>query len=757
LKAEILMRQRSNKESLALLEPELPSSLKGTDVEVWQKLVQGTANSRLSQFERAEKLLAEAETIAKIHSPNLLGEVALRKGTLAFLRGDTSTAESEYREAHADSLLRHDAFLEASALGSLGLVATREEHYDEAIDWDNAALQLSRSLGARISVARILGNLGWSYFELGDYENSLALSQQAEQSFAQAGTPGLEIEWLTNIGATYYYLRNYDAAEKESHRALELAKHHGNRTSITQSLNTLSLVAIGKGQLELAEVYNLEAHQTALAAEDHYGEISATLVSCRISEARKRYHETEQFLKSVIADRSAATAVRWEAEARLGKVYDENGQAAKAEYEYRRSIRTIQDARRSVGQDELRLTFLSSAIDFYDDYIDFLVQHGRVADALGVADLTRSLTLAEGLDSAKKVRAVPSLQLSPRRIAQKLQATLLVYWLGENHSYLWVITPAKLSFFLLPKKSEIDPLVKAYRQAILDRQDVLASSNADGRQLYTVLVAPARNLLPKNSRVILLPAESLYGLNFETLLAPDPRPHFWIEDATLSTASSLSLLSSANQNPFTKDRSLLLVGDVDSPSGDFPRLAQAPAEMAKIAAHFPQARREVLEGNHATPSAYLHSDPARFTYVHFVTHGIASRTRPLESAVILTQEGDSYKLYARDIVTRPLKAKLVTISACNGAGTRTYAGEGLVGLSWAFLRAGALNVIASLWEVSDASSTPQLMDALYVGLDQGQDPATALRNAKLSILKSNAHTVFAKPFYWAPFQLYGGS
>ena len=122
--------------------------------------------------------------------------------------------------------------------------------------------------------------------------------------------------------------------------------------------------------------------------------------------------------------------------------------------------------------------------------------------------------------------------------------------------------------------------------------------------------------------------------------------------------------------------------------------------------------------------------------------------------MILAKESDSYKLYARDIVTHPLKAQLVTISACNGAGTRAYAGEGLVGLSWAFLRAGAHNVIASLWEVSDAS-TPQLMDELYKGLSADQDPASALRAAKLTLLHSDS--VFRKPFYWAPFQLYAGS
>jgi CHAT domain-containing protein len=75
----------------------------------------------------------------------------------------------------------------------------------------------------------------------------------------------------------------------------------------------------------------------------------------------------------------------------------------------------------------------------------------------------------------------------------------------------------------------------------------------------------------------------------------------------------------------------------------------------------------------------------------------------------------------------------------------------LVGLSWAFLRAGAHNVIGALWEVSD-DSTPRLMDALYQGLADGQNPASALRRAKLNLLHSPGR--FRAPFYWAPFQIY---
>ena len=144
------------------------------------------------------------------------------------------------------------------------------------------------------------------------------------------------------------------------------------------------------------------------------------------------------------------------------------------------------------------------------------------------------------------------------------------------------------------------------------------------------------------------------------------------------------------------------------------------------------------------------------SFIHFVTHGVASRTDPLDSAIILSNAGtadDSFKLYARDIIQHPIHARLVTISACYGSGTRSYAGEGLVGLSWAFLRAGAHNVIGALWEVSD-DSTPRLMSALYQGLDDGLPPSAALRQAKITLLHSEGN--FRKPFYWAPFQIYAG-
>ena len=199
---------------------------------------------------------------------------------------------------------------------------------------------------------------------------------------------------------------------------------------------------------------------------------------------------------------------------------------------------------------------------------------------------------------------------------------------------------------------------------------------------------------------------------------------------------------------------MLLLGDSVSPSAEFPSLPLSGFEIDRVQSHFTKDRVSVVAGQQATPARYLSGNPAQYSYIHFVSHAVANRIVPLDSAIVLSKSSadeNSFKLYARDIIQRPINANLVTISACYGNGTRFYAGEGLVGLSWAFLRAGAQRVIGALWEVSD-ESTPRLMDDLYKGIEEGNSPAVSLRKAKLALLHSQSR--FSLPFYWATFQIY---
>jgi len=752
-KAHVLMLRGSYSEALQLLTAPLPHSLRRSDTEVQKRMIQGVVYAYLQQFELSDQALSQAEDLAAAIRSSFLGDVALARGILEMDRKNYAKAAAAYRAAAAFSSDHNLPRAELNALGSLGNIAMLQEHYDEALDRFRTVLERSRVLAAQRAEANALGNLGWTYSVVGDFENAEALLSEAGTKSLEAGLINDRTYWLNSLADVYYRQRRYANARSVEEEALALARKQDDKGTLTQCLNTLSEIELATGHAEAAENYNREALGIERAGLDRFGTASSTIIAGRIAASKKQYREAQKDFQKIAADASVETPLRWEAQAALAQVRAGMGDTFGAEREFRESISTIGKAWNELRHEEFRLSFLSSAIRFYDAYVNFLIEQKRPLDALEVADQSRAQTLERGLSPGSAGKSPAPAQIWPQEIAKRWNATLLFYWLGER-SHLWVITPTRVSLLPLPGRTEIGERVKSYLGAFPDPRDPLETGNGDGKKLYETLIVPAEELIPKNSRVIILPDGELNSLNFETLIVPGGKLHYWIEDVTLFTGNSLALLAKASPLPPPRDANLFLMGGALQASPDFPELPQAGKEVGLVQNYFAADRRTVLTGAQAVPSRFLSGKPEEFSYLHFATHGTASTARPLESAVILSREGDSYKLYARDIVQHPLHAYLVTISACNGAGMKTYAGEGLVGLAWAFLRAGVHNVIAGLWEVSNAS-TPQLMDELYKGLRAGKDPASALRNAKLTLVRSGGN--YRKPFYWAPFQLYAGS
>jgi CHAT domain-containing protein len=93
--------------------------------------------------------------------------------------------------------------------------------------------------------------------------------------------------------------------------------------------------------------------------------------------------------------------------------------------------------------------------------------------------------------------------------------------------------------------------------------------------------------------------------------------------------------------------------------------------------------------------------------------------------------------------------ELVTLSACDTGLGDAFAGEGVAGLNQAFLAAGARRVMLSLWKVPDRE-TSLLMQDFYTRYANGDDPAEALRAAKLEL-----HHQGLPPRDWAAFVLNG--
>jgi CHAT domain-containing protein len=726
--------------------------------------IEAVALTRQQQPAMADRKLAQAESLCKDAAFTSCGDVLRARGILANSQGKLAEARRFFLATLAFARLHQDRLLEANASLNLGFASIQIDRYDEALDWSRSAYQEALELGADGLAQAAAGNLGWAYYQLGDDERALEQFLAAEKSAATLGNVRNDLKWINAAGYVYRDSGDSARAMQSYRQALYLARQIDSKEDVVNALEDLAQVSVETGKLDDAGSYIDQLTPMERAGGNRLS-ANVLLTQGMLAAERRQDRQAEELLRAVQDDPAGPTTTRLDAGEELAKLFERQGNAQAAEKMYKATLTTFETARAQLKSEESRLPFLANATRIYGDYIHFLVQQGRSDEALAAADQSRARTLAQGLGVAVASTSSRMEPLNPRQIAQKTGATLLFYWLGDHQSYLWAITPAKTALIQLPARDEIVARTERYRKALLELQDPIEAGSEDGQALYRALVAPAAQFIRPNIPVMILADGALNQLNFETLLVPGSGPengqgsepgramHYLLEDATLLSAPSLATLAAAKPAR-SADRSLLLLGNPATPSEEYPSLPLFGFEMTRIEKHFAARHVTAFSGKMATPEAYLSSNPAQYSYIHFVAHAVASRTDPLDSAVILSASkpgGDAFKLYARDIMRQPIDARLVTISACYGSGTRSYAGEGLVGLSWAFLRAGAHSVIGALWEVSD-DSTPRLMDTLYQGLEDGQSPAVALRQAKLALLHSQSR--FRTPFYWAPFQLY---
>ena len=739
----------------------------GNQEDAIQRLaIQIFALMRQDQMPLATQKLAQAEDLCTRSEFSTCGEILTARAMLAIKYGQFADARLAFLKVLAFARRHGDQWLEATTTLNLGYIALQVDHFDEAVDWSRSAYKYAAPFGYEDVTQAAAGNLGWAYYQLGDDERALEQFVQAEKSAEQIGNIRYQLKWLSTAGYVYRDTLDLARATESYRQALFLARQIGSKEDTVNALEDLAQLSFLDGKLADASAY---IDQVTPLENAGGSRLSANLLLTEgmLAAARRQDAKAEADFHAIQNDSASPVTIRLSAGYELAKLYEVQSNSKAAEEMYKATLAAYESARATLKSEETKRPFGANATRIYDSYIHLLMTQGRAETALATADRSRARTLEQGLEASvgANQNASSPAPMNARQIAQKANANLLFYWLGENQSYLWAITPAGIKAFSLPPRQQIAARIESYRQAILNLRDPIESANPDGQALYKLIVAPADKFIRPTVPVIILADGELNQLNFETLLVPgstpgshqgssnSPQVHYLIDDMTLVSAPSLAMLA-ATSPAHDHGQNLLILGNPVSPNDNFPSLPLFGFEMTKIETHFAQRQISIFAGQQATPATYLASNPSRYSYIHFVSHATASRTDPLDSAIVLsksTADENSFKLYARDIIRQPIDARLVTISACYGSGTRSYAGEGLVGLSWAFLRAGAHRVIGALWEVSD-SSTPGLMDTLYRGLAKGDSPAASLRNAKLALLHSQSR--FSLPFYWATFQIF---
>lgn len=754
LKAEVFFTQGKAAEGSKLLEVPVSGLPESPDIQTRLILDKGLAEFSTSHFPESKKLFDQSLQLAESHQlETLVAEIKVRRGVALARLGDAAASDRDLHDALRFARQANDTYLEATALGNLGFIRMTSARYDEAISWFSQSRALLSRLRAKVATARALNNTGYCYTQLGQPENAVPLFEEAVRLAADSGDLidrylglGRLAEWYEGKGdhakALVYYQQAIDAA-RQAHSPYYTAKW----------LYEIAATSIAAGDLARAEDCNRRALELEAQIRNPVESLPTQINAARIAEAKQQSSQAEQFYSSVIqaAEKlkaTEATGFLLEARGRLASLLVRTHHQRSAENQFQLALALINARRSELIDYEYRISYLSSLAQFYRDYVDFLVAQNRNAEALRVAESSRARVLAEllGGSSASVAVAPPA---DYRTVARVSNNIFLSYWLAPARSFLWVITPSRISLFKLPPEPEISSLVNAYLGVIEGLHDPMREGGSAGHELYERLLAPALPLVPAGSNVAIVADGALHNLDFGTLPVSGSKSHYWIEDVTMSVVPSIDLVYRNLGLHSRSTDSLLLIGDPSPPDQEgFPKLLNAALEVTDIERQF---RQSVLRtGAQADPGAYAEAHPAQFSVIHFAAHAEANERDPLDSAIILSPRGDTYKLYARDIAALPIRSNLVTLSACRGAGSRTYAGEGLVGFAWAFLEAGSRNVVAGLWEVDDAS-TAKLMERMYFHLRGGATPQQALRMAKLELLHSTGP--YRKPYYWGPFQV----
>lgn len=334
---------------------------------------------------------------------------------------------------------------------------------------------------------------------------------------------------------------------------------------------------------------------------------------------------------------------------------------------------------------------------------------------------------------------------------------LIEYLVSESGSLAFVVTSDTLTAVDLGiRRGELAQLVGFVRGVLGSQSGAGVDSlwRAPLRRLNRHLIAPieATGLLNGKQRLVLVPHAELHYLPFAALLEDSLRDRFLIQRYDLAEAPSASVWLGLEERRTEPAKGGLLAF---APRADaLPGSRHEVEAIARLAG----ASGQTLIGGSATEDAFRRDAPTH-RVLHLATYGILNKQNPLFSYVELAPGGgQDGRLEVHEIFGLTLAADLVVLSACQtGVGSGSLAdvpaGDDWVGLTRAFLHAGAARVVATLWPVEDWP-TASLMERLYREYAAGRDPVHALAVAQRAALAAPATS---HPFAWAGFIIVGSA
>lgn len=676
----------------------------------------------------------------------------------------------------------NDRSREATTLNNIGSVYDDFGQFQNALEYYEQSLSILREVGDRIGEANTLGNIGIVYLIFGNYQNSLEYHQRALSIHQDVGNRTGVATSSNNIGLVYTSLKRPQQALESYQNALAIVRDLGDRAGEATTLHNLAWIYRTSGNLDEALIHS----EAAIAIiEDLRSEISS-------SELRTSYFATVQETYSFHIDLLMELHQQ-----QPDAGYDAQAFHASERTRARSLLELLAEAnvdiRRGIPpelaerEDNLRQQLNAAARQQQE-----LFGNGTPSEAdleqirRTIAQLETELQQVEAQIRQTSPEAAALKYPEPLTLAEVQQqvvdedTVLLQYALGDNRSFLWVVTPDDIASIELPGRDEIVTLTNDLRRIITDasagRRDL---ANA-ARPLTDAILAPVADRIA-GKRLLIVADGILQTLPFSVLASPgqsEYAPLLVNHEIVQSPASSL--IGTVRQ--FHADRpqptnTLAVIadpvfgGESDTHTADDPRrsscydstpdpLPGTAAEAQAVTALISSSETLVALEFEAQRQLVLSDTLSNYRIVHLATHGCFDEQNPSLSALafsLVDEAGNPIDGYLRlhDIYNLNLPADLVVLSACQTAVGDNIRGEGVVGLTRGFFQAGTSRLVASLWSVAD-DSTAHLMQQFYGNyLDEGMTPSQALRAAQLQMWQDETNSTWRNPYYWSAFVFQG--
>lgn len=746
-------------------------------------------------YARALDLMGQVLNIAKeIKSPNAIADVSSQMAEVYIAQGDFAQAFAMYKEALAIADQMNVVELQMKINNSFGEAYLLQGNFSSAEGSANRALDLARQSGSKPEEWNALIIIANTFREKRDYAGALQKYQECLRIAEEIKSQPMIARTLTEMGALALNNGHFQKALDMSNRAAATARSIGMHDTLWRALTYTGRAYIGLKQLDAASKLLTEAIEVV---ENLNRQVAGS------DETRHRFFENKVEPYYEMVNLFLSRGDKWLA----------------LHYAERTKARVLGDLiangrsnlHKAMTQEEIER---ERVINYQLVSLNNQIKQQRLAPQSDdeifnqLRDkLERARLDYESFQSMLYAKR-PQLRLQRARITALTQSDVSAMLDDTTALVEYLYTPTQIHIFVLTKRKDLpsepgpqhvnlnvysapidggklSATIKDFRKLVGERG---LNFKASAAELYDVLIKPIASHLPENAILCIVPDGPLWELPFQALLKNKDR--YLLEDHALFYTPSLSILNlmrlrsieqerggtNAGAPPNAKEGRVSNLFAVGNPQVGAPVLSQvksvrgdlklgdlpdAEKEVAALGALFGKANSRVFIGTKAVEEVVKKESP-NFDVLHFATHGVLDNKSPMYSWLLLANSPRSTSedglMEAWEVANLNLKADLVTLSACETALGIVSAGEGMMGMSWAFFAAGSSSLIASQWEVN-SPSTSTLMIKTYRHLMEGSalanNPAAkarALQQAALSLRRTEEYEL---PYYWAGFILVG--